>query len=346
MNEAWTKNGSSPFCSSHSITDSAHETRLGEFHREDGPAPRSNRAHQLREPLYRLVQIVGVRRDVETLRSEPPSPGWTPLLPGIFDQGAKSRQDPLVAEQPRVARRDRARIDRGVGVPEEHRVITRRSGQQRHVGEPGVQRGPVEDGTIAVLVRARVEAGPRRSARSGIGPVIREEDAAARQGVERGRLDDRMTEGGQAVAAPLVERDEEDVAWWRHSTLLPMARVPEPGRPGGRRCDRPGRAQEVRIVAPPSFVPNSINQAPRRGATARCTARPPGTGSPVAERCTAAVSLPPPCRDRPAAVRPKPSDPADGRLPATALPCSGSSVHLACLVVGATSQISPNETQV
>ena len=282
------------------------------------------------EPFDRSVEIVWIRGDVESLRRQPPSPGGTSLFPGIFDQGAESRQDSFVAEQPRITRRDRAWIDRGVRVAEEHGVVARGTSQQRHVGEAGVQRRSVEDGTIAMLVGARVQAGTGRSARCRIGPVVREEDAPAGKGVERGRFDDRMAQSREAVAAPLIKRDEQDVACRRHPTLLPMSRSLEPGRPVGRRCDRPGQTQDVRIVAPPSFVPNSINQAPRRGATARCTARPPGTGSPVAERCRVATSSPPPRRGALAAGQPKPSDPAGEQLPATALPSSGSSVHLAC----------------
>jgi hypothetical protein len=118
------------------------------------------------------------------------------------------------------------------------------------------------------------------------------------QRVKRRRLDDRMTEGGQAVPAPLVQRDEEHIARRRHATTLadvahplPMSRTPEAGRPAMARATDHGRPQEVRILAPPSFVPHSISHAPRRGATARCTARPPVTGIPVTERCIAAGPL-------------------------------------------------------
>ena len=192
-----------------------------------------------REPLHRLVQIVRVGRDVEALRGEPASPRRAPLLPRVLDQGAESRQHALVAEQPRVAGRHGARIDRGVRVPEEHRVVARLTSQERHVGEPGVQRGAVENGAIAVLVRARVEAGPRGSARRRVGPVVGEQDAAAGQGVQGRRLEHRMAERRQAVAAPLVERDEEDVAGGGMPQLLPMRGRPEPGRPAGWRGDRP-----------------------------------------------------------------------------------------------------------
>ena len=238
MKEAWTKNGACSVLLQPLDHRPAHEARLGEL---DGKARRSpGRTVGLgpREPLYRLVQLVRVGRDVEPLRGEPPPPGRAPLLPRVFDHGAKSGQHALVAEQPRVAGRHGARIDRGVRVAEQHGVVARLASQERHVGEPGVQRRAVQNGAIAVLVGARVEAGPRRSARRCVGPVVREQDAAAGQGVQGGRLEDRMAERRQAVPAPLVERDEEDVAGGRHAPTLADVAHPEPGRPAGRRGDR------------------------------------------------------------------------------------------------------------
>ena len=219
----------------------AHEARLGELDGKARRGPGRTVGVGSRETLYRLVQLVRVGRDVEPLRREPAPPGGAPLLPRVLDEGAESGQHPLVAEQPRIAGRHGARIDRGVRVPEEHRVVARLTGQQRHVGEAGVQRRPVEDGAVAVLVGARVEAGPRRSARRRVGPVVGEQDAPARQGVEGRRLDDRMAEGRQAVPAPLVERDEEDVAGRRHAATLADVDAPR-ARPAGRMARRPATA--------------------------------------------------------------------------------------------------------
>ena len=272
MKEAWTKNGASPFCSNHSITDSAHEARLGELGGKARRRPGRTVGVGPREPLDRLVQVVGVGRDVEPLRGEPPSPRRAPLLPRVLDQGAESRQHALVAEQPRVTGRHGARIDRGVRVPEEHRVVARLTGQERHVGEPGVQRRAVEDRAIAVLVRARVEAGPRRPARRRVGPVVGEQDAAAGQGVEGRRLDDRMAERRQAVPAPLVERDEEDVAGGRHATTLADVARPR-ARPAGRKAratgPRPGSRRADRRpseLGPELDQPGTERVVPRPGA--------------------------------------------------------------------------------
>ena len=67
----------------------------------------------------------GFGGDVETLCGQPAPPGGAPLLPGVLDDGAEAGQHALVAEQPRVAGRHRARIDRGVRVAEEDRVVAR-----------------------------------------------------------------------------------------------------------------------------------------------------------------------------------------------------------------------------
>ena len=197
-----------------------HEVRLGELDREAGRSPRRTMGVCTWESFNWLVQLVRVGRDIEPLRCEPAAPRRASLFPRIFEQGTESGQNPLVAEQSGITRRDCARVDRRVRVPEEHRVVTRLAGEQRHVREPRVQRGAVENGAVAMLVRARVEARPRWSARSRVGPMVGEEDTAARQGVQGRRLDDGMAEGGEAVPAPLVERDEEDVAGRRHPTTL------------------------------------------------------------------------------------------------------------------------------
>ena len=269
----------------------AQERRLRQLDREARGGPGRPVRVCAGEPLNGLVEIVGVGGDVDALCGEPAAPRRAPLLPGVLDQDPESRQDPLVAEEPRVTGRHRARIDRGVRVPEEDRVVPQLPRHQRHVREARVQRGPVEDGTVPVLIGTRVETRPRRAAGRRVGPVVREEHAPCCQCVENRRLHHRMAEGRKAVTAPLVECDEQHAAGRRHAATLADQRGLEPRRPTGRRGTRPPQAQDVRTDAPPSLVPNSISQEPTRGATARRTARPPATGSPVAERCVAPESL-------------------------------------------------------
>ena len=63
-----------------------------------------------------------------------------------------------------------------------------------------------------VEIGPRIEAGAGRPARRGVRPVVGEERAGGGQPVERGRLDDRVVQRGEAVPPPLVDGDEEDVA--------------------------------------------------------------------------------------------------------------------------------------
>ena len=107
----------------------AHERRLGELDGEPRRSPGRPVVPRRRgNPSIGSYSSCGIGRDVDALRGEPAPPGRAALLPGVLDQGAETRQDALVAEQPRVARRHRPRIDRGVGVPEEHGVVARLRG--------------------------------------------------------------------------------------------------------------------------------------------------------------------------------------------------------------------------
>ena len=198
----------------------ADERRLRELHREAGRRPGRAVLVGPGEALHRLVEIVRVGRHVEPPGGQPASPGRGVLFPGVLDQWPEPGQHALVAEEARIAGRDRARIDRGVGVAEEDRVVPHVPGDQSDVGEASVERGAVEQRTVPVLIRPGVEAGPRRAAGRGVGPVVGEEHAAAGQRVERGRLQQWVAQRGQAVAPPLVEGDEEHVAGGRHGATL------------------------------------------------------------------------------------------------------------------------------
>ena len=307
----------------------ADEGGLRELDREAGGRPGRTVVVGPGEALHRLVEFVRVGRHVVPPGGQPAPPGRGVLFPGVLDQWPEPGQHALVAEEARIAGRDGARIDRRVGVAEEDGVVPHVPGDQGNVGEPGVERGAVEQRTVPVLIRPGVKAGPRRAAGRRVGPMVGEEHAAAGQRIERGRLQQGVAQCGQAVAPPLVEGDEEHVARGRHGDTLadgrrsswPMCRC----RCGGaevsvcrcrgaatsrhvwvRRCAdcrradprvrsrRPdggaaggSRAHEVRMDAPPRRVPKSMSQAPRRGALTRCTARPPVTGIPAAERCVA-----------------------------------------------------------
>ena len=333
MKEAWTKNGASPFCSNHSTTDRRTKLVWESSTGKRAGAQVEPWASAPGKPSIGSYRSCGLAGTSNPCAGEPAPPRRAPLFPRVFDHGAESGQHTLVAEQPRVAGRHGARIDRGVRVPEQHRVVARLTSQERHVGEPGVQRRAVQNGAIAVLVGARVEAGPRRSARRRVGPVVCEQDAPAGQGIERGRLEDGMAEGRQAVPAPLVERDEEDVARRRHTaTLADVDATPSPAgrpdgaatgpRPGSGRADRRSSELGPELDQPRTEAwcdgPVHCSATGHREAGGRTLHHPDLTRRHLAAHAHAAPL-------------PMPSDPSGGRRPGIALPASGSSVHLACL---------------
>ena len=281
----------------------AHEGRLRELHGEARRSPGRPVLLGTGEPLDGLVQLVRVGGNVDTVGRQPATPCGAPLLPGVLDEDPEAREDPLVAGQPRVAGRHGARIDGGVGVAEENGVVPALAGKQGHVGEPRVQRSAVQDGAVAVLVRARVEAGARRPARRGVGPVIGEEHAARGQRIERRRLQHRMPQGREAVTAPLVQRDEQHVAWRRHAPTLVHCAVPNPDTgpgPSGRRLTTCG----------PSLL-----RAGSRTRSARPRRAGPASG--------ALLGLRPPGVPKPSAVLPRghrPGSTIAGRPGATPIP--------------------------
>ncbi len=209
----------------------ADEGGLRQFGREAGRRPGRAVRVGSGKPLERLVELMRVRGHVDAAGRQPATPGRTPLLPRVHDEGAEAGEDALVGEQPGVIRGHGARVDRGVGVPEEHGVIAELPCHQRDVGESGVERCAVQDGAVPMEIRARVEAGARRSAGRGIGPVVGEEDTACRQGVQGRRLEHGMVERREAVAAPLIERDEQDVAGIGHVATLVDGVPAHPHRP-------------------------------------------------------------------------------------------------------------------
>ena len=214
----------------------AHVPRLGELRRETCRRPRGAVIFGPGESLDRLVERVGIARHVEAEVGQPLSPTRAALLPGVVEHGAEAGKDTFVGREPRVTRRHRPRVGRRVRVPEEDGVIAQLPGQERDIGEAGIERGAVLYRTIAMLVRAGVQAGAGGSARCGIGPVVGEQHSSSGQGIQCRRLEDRMAESGQTVPPPLVNRDEQHVAAWAHASLLPIS-TPRGNTP---------RSQEIR----------------------------------------------------------------------------------------------------
>ncbi len=233
MNEAWTKNGSSPFRSSHEVTRLHQKGRLRLLGREPGRRPR--RA----VPVGTRVagDRAGRGRGAGPARPPPGRPATCPIrgcrpprgrAPRAGTPGAHPRRSGVVDR-----RRGRSRVDAGVGVAEQHRVVAGLAGQQGHVGEAGVEGRAVVDRPVVVQVGAGVEAGPRRAARGGVGPVVGEQGAPGGQAVEGGGGEHRVAQRREAVAPPLVDGDEQDVAV--HRPDPPPRLTGPPPRIGSRR---------------------------------------------------------------------------------------------------------------
>ena len=203
MKEAWTKKGSSPFVVQPLDERLHHEGGLRLLGSEPGRRPRRAVPVGAGEPRDRAVEVVGVGRHLDPLGGQPPAPLAAAGLQGIVDARRGSRAAPPRSERSRgSSAREGARVEAGVGVPEQHRVVAGLAGQQRDVGEAGVERGAVVDRPVVVQVGPRVEAGPRRPARRGVRPVVGEQRAlaASRSSVGRGRRPDGRRPRGSRPA--------------------------------------------------------------------------------------------------------------------------------------------------
>ena len=72
---------------------------------------------------------------------QPPVPSF-PML-GEFQGYAESGQRALVVLETGIVVRHGARVHRGIGVAEQHRVVSSNSGLEGHIGKAGVQRSAV-----------------------------------------------------------------------------------------------------------------------------------------------------------------------------------------------------------
>ncbi len=124
---------------------------------------------------------------------------------------AEAGQHALVALQPGVARRQAARVERDVGVAEQRRIITESPDRERDIAVASVERRAVAADAVVHLVEAGIEAGAGRRAWCGPAIVAPEQDAVGGKRVGVRSLHHRMAGGGQAIAAPLVAGDEENV---------------------------------------------------------------------------------------------------------------------------------------
>ena len=83
-------------------------------------------------------------------------------------------------------------------------------------------------GAVVHEVHPRVQRGAGGSARDGLGPVVAEKHALGGQTIKIGCLHQRVADGPQRVAAPLIGGDKKNVAahdkiWERFGQCRPDA---------------------------------------------------------------------------------------------------------------------------
>jgi hypothetical protein len=103
---------------------------------------------------------------------------------------------------------------------------------------------PVDPDAVIGRVHPRHDRGVRGKGQGRGRGALLEEDAAAGQGIQRGRLDPGIAVAGQAVGPCRVQGDDDDVGLV-HALLPPPALEPGPGRlPRAEDKEEQGRARD------------------------------------------------------------------------------------------------------
>ncbi len=163
---------------------SDHEGGLALFGGEPGRRPRRPVPVGTGKVGDRPVEVVRVSGDIDPLGGQPVTPLAASGLPRVVHHRPEPGQHLLVGAEPGVVGGEGSGVEAGVGVTEEDRVVAGLAGQHGNVGEAGVEGRPVVDRPVVVEVGAGVEAGPRRTAGRGVGPVVGEQRPACGQAVE------------------------------------------------------------------------------------------------------------------------------------------------------------------
>jgi hypothetical protein len=193
------------------------ERRLGVLGRIDRRCPRG-------APVGRgldvglLVDVRAVGGDVVALVLEP----LAPRLDALVEQHAQPEpvHRLLPAAVARVAVGQLVRVERRVGVAEQHRVVVQVPEQARQHRQVVAQRGAVAHHAVVHLPQPGEQRGPARRAGRAVGEVVREPDAVGRQPVQVRRLHERVSGHPQTVGPELVERDQQDVRAVGHPRSL------------------------------------------------------------------------------------------------------------------------------
>ena len=178
----------------------------GEHRRREGVAA----VGRLLETGPRLVDVVAALRQVVAARLQVRDPHRHVL--GQRHADGEARQEAFVGLERRIVRIARARIDAGVGIAEQGRIEPGLARLARHVGEAVVERRAVAPRPVVHQIEPGMQAGARRAARRADRVVPLEQHAIGGEGIEMGRLHQRMADGAEALAAPLIDADMEDFA--------------------------------------------------------------------------------------------------------------------------------------
>jgi len=112
---------------------------------------------------------------------------------GEFQGYAEPGQRALVVLEAGIVVRNSARVHRGIGVAEQHRVVSSSSGLEGHIGKAGIQRSAVLNRPVHMLVGAGQQAGPTRTAWCRLGVVGSKPNPLGGQPVQMGCTDHRMS---------------------------------------------------------------------------------------------------------------------------------------------------------
>ncbi len=181
------------------------EGRLAVLRREDGrlaePAPAE-------DAVAARVGIV----DPEALGLEVGQPGRGPLGQQRIDRHAGA--DVLVVAVVGVEGRLAARVERRVGIAEEGRPVAGAAEFREQGRMPRVERDPVAHRSMLMGVEPGHEPRTRGTARIGLAIMLREVRRLQRQSIEVRRAGEGMAPSPEQVAAPLVDRHEQDIGAW------------------------------------------------------------------------------------------------------------------------------------